>query len=191
MSQQYPIDAIKDRISCYDYAKKYLHLKVSAPGQRCAAAFRGGKNDSSLLINDRDWFDFASNTGGDVIDLCAQARHDGDFFRAVAELADLAGVTVGENSSSQVYREMADLARRFHQALTPTDREYLHSRRIDDATIDKLLIGRGLSHGLQDRITVPYWKAGRPCYLVGRATKAGQEPKYKKLFRSHTDRQTD
>lgn len=176
----YPIDQIKDRITCFEYAKRHLGLNIDRPGARCSSFRDNASNSTSLLIDERHWHDFGMGIGGDVIDLCAIAKGI-EFPQAVRELAALAGVEIVDRSTgaTRIYERISSLADEFHKALTPADRDYLHGRGITDETIGALKIGRGTSAGMQGRLVIPYWKAGRPCYLVGR----GENPKYKKLFR--------
>lgn len=191
---RYPIDRIKDRLSCVEYASRHLGLPVQKPGDRCVSFREGANNKTSLQIDERFWFDYAfpgpegMGLGGDVIDLCAWARHGGRLAPALRELAALTGLAPSQAASTHGtdLDALQEAAERFHAALTPEDREYLHKRGIGDETIDRLKIGRGSDwkwiHGLAGRIVIPYWVAGRVRYLVGRA-QGDEEPKYKKLWR--------
>ena len=79
------ISDIKERINVLDYARNVLGLPVRKPGDRCCS-LAGGSNPTALVIREDHFYDFKMGEGGDVIDLCAIARHGGDRG-AVARLA--------------------------------------------------------------------------------------------------------
>ena len=79
------ISEIKANTSVLDYARNILGLNVRVSGDRTYSLARG-HNPTCLVVYD-DWFyDFKTGQGGDLIDLCAIARHDGDRGKAIYEL---------------------------------------------------------------------------------------------------------
>ena len=187
-SHKYNLDRIKDSCSCVDVVQA-LGLNPQPDGRdgwRCRSFRAGAENPTSMYVTARWWCDFGGDEGergGDVIDLVAITSHGGARGPAIRDLAVQAGLSPSAVPVSLHFDQAHHLAEMFHVALLPEDREYLHARRITDATIDKLLIGRGTSSGLEDRITIPYWRAGRVVYLCGRATVPGDPTKYKKMSR--------
>ena len=185
MPKHYALETIKEKLDCVTFANRYLRLPVTAPGDRCVSFRPGARNPTSLLIDDRTWFDFGAGIGGDVIDLCAHAHHAGQLAPALAELSSILGLTPESPIPTQAHFDhIPEQVASWHTNLSPAHREYLHSRRISDETIDTLQIGTG-DHGQHaNRLIIPYWKAGRPVYLASR----GEDPKYKKHSRtSYTD----
>jgi P4 family phage/plasmid primase-like protien len=169
------ISEIKNRLTVFEYARSYLGLNVSEPGRRCKSFRPGADNPSSLLINERDWYDFGSGSGGDVIDLCAQARHGGSIPEAIHDLCKTLGI---QNRVTLNWDKLNNQAAYYHSKLRPEDRDYLHNRNITDKTIDDIMIGYAAKDGQwKNRLMIPYWKCGRIVYFVGR----GENPKYMKM----------
>ena len=190
----YDIQQIKQRISCLDYAQRN-GLPVRKDGDRCVSPLRAGaKNKNSFCVRNEYWFDFGTNTGGDVIDLAAMLNHKGDRGLAINELARLTGVINDTDYKDwkQATQRRVSLIQGWHEDLRAQDREYLHSRRITDATINRLRIGyTGLGtevivkgekkYGFAaGRIAIPCYKNGYTFSWVARATRDNQEPKFLK-----------
>lgn len=166
---------IKRRITVPDYARNVLGYNVNKPGQRWYS-LGGGTNKSCLELREYSFSDYKLGLYGDVIDLCAIARHNGDKGAAFRELAELTGVEDVRGCEKWQAKNNALYAQilKWHDALRPCDREYLHSRRITDAYADSLKIGFD-GH----RLVVPSWKNGRPVYYITRDLGEGG-PKYMK-----------
>lgn len=190
----YDIPLIKSRITCIDYAQR-MGLPIRKDGDRCTSPFRSGANNQSAFSVHRDyWHDFVSGDSGDVIDLCALAKHNGDRGHAMMELAGLTGVSSGDDYVDWVQRTQHRVStiQGWHEDLRPQDREYLYSRRIKEETIQRLRIGfTGLGVNLTingekvygfaaGRIAIPAYKNGYVVSWVARATKSEQTPKYLK-----------
>lgn len=79
MAKIYDFAAIKAAVSCNRYLADCGYEVKSG---RCAAAWRGGDNPSSVHVDGDKWFDHAIGKGGSVIDLCAEIETDGDVHRA-------------------------------------------------------------------------------------------------------------
>ena len=72
-------------MSLIDYARNILGWDVRNAGDRTYSLAKGA-NNTSLVVYD-DWFyDFKLGVGGDVVDLCALARHGRDREAAMQEL---------------------------------------------------------------------------------------------------------
>ena len=179
------IRQIKDRINCMDYARR-RNLPIAKPGDRCVSPLRpGADNKTAFVVYDDFFYDFVSQQGGDVIDLCALLDHNGDRRAAIHDLARLTGAEQ-ETARDWVKAtgQLNNLIQKWHEALNPEILDYLHSRRISDKTISTLKIGytgRGEPDGYcARRISIPYWKNGYVYSYAARATQSGQSPKYLK-----------
>ena len=81
------ITYIKDKYSVLEYARDVLGLPVKKSGDRCTSIAPGEHHTNNAFVVFNDWwYDFSAGNGGDVIDLCAVARHGGDKGAAIREL---------------------------------------------------------------------------------------------------------
>ena len=206
------IEEIKSKISCKDYMLREHGIEVT--GGRCKSFRSDAKNKTSLLCNERDWYDFGSGQGGDVIDMAAWDKFSGDKGRAINYLAEKWGLKNMLPKIEVIFRsylKILDLATEFYQkSLKDEHIEYLHSRGITDETIKALRIGWSenpcdflKSHGFTmeqisdsgilnfvNRLMIPYLRNGSANYLIGRSSVWGAYPssnpeaKYVKLFRN-------
>ncbi len=144
------IDTIKATVSCIDYMR--TEHGSTFTGNRTKSFRPDAKNPSSLLVNERDWYDFGSGVGGDVIDLAANDKFSGDIGRAIAYLAEKWNIVAESTKHEHVdvvfnsYRAILDLATRFFEtALWKPGHEcmirYLNGRGLTDDTIRALRIG--------------------------------------------------
>ena len=169
------IGYIKEKYSVLDYARDVLCLPVRKSGDRCVSLAPGSRNPTAMVVYDDWWYDFKQGIGGDVIDLCAQARHNGDKGEAIRELAGDYGFSTGWIEYTQ---NLGNKIAYFHSQLRESDRRYLYRRGIKKATADRLLIGYDAE---TDRLIIPYWKNGYAAYYVGRDRSGKPEAsKYKK-----------
>ena len=138
----YDLNHIKSRLSCVDYARQH-GLPIHKSGDRCASPFHAGKNKTSMIVYDQFWYSHSDQFGGDVIDLCALLKHDGNRGKAIRELARLTGCEEPENAAAwkSYTQNLGNAVAAWHQNLTDDDRDYLHARGITDATIDALMLG--------------------------------------------------
>ena len=188
------IPQIKARLSCLDYAQR-IGLPTRKDGDRCKSPIRTGADNASAFVVHTDyWYDFVEGKGGDVIDLSALANHNGDRGLAIIELARLTGALSDDDYDDwrQRTQRRVSLIQGWYEDLRPQDREYLHSRRITDETIDRLRIGytgQGTTvtvGGEQKhsfgacRIAIPAYKNGYVFSWVARATRPEPQPKYLK-----------
>lgn len=177
------ITKIKQRLSCLEYlSRQGIHIKS---GGRCVSPLRpGAKNPTSFYCEDDYWYDFGSATGGDVIDLAAQLKYNGDIGMAIRELSRELGIQ-SENVNSEWRADIQNLCNRtaaYHEALTAEDYQYLSERGLTREDADRLMIGRVTDGYLRGRLFLPYFKNGAVVYYATRAlpNSAFQENKYMK-----------
>ncbi len=177
------ITKIKQRLSCPEYlSRQGIHIK---PGGRCISPLRpGAKNPTSFYCEDDYWYDFGSATGGDVIDLAAQLKYNGDIGTAIRELSRELGIQA-ENMNSEWRADIQNLCNRtaaYHEALTADDYKYLAERGLTKEDADRLMIGRVTDGYLRGRLFLPYFKNGAVVYYATRALSGGafSENKYMK-----------
>ena len=177
------IQEIKQRISCIDYLARHgVHVRN---GGRCVSPLRpGAKNPTSFYVTNEQWYDFGSGYGGDVIDLAAQLKYDGDISRAIRALADELGIQRPQQEI-QWRDEIQQLCNRtaaYHAALTPSDYEYLTERGFTREDADRLMIGRVTDGYLKGRLFLPYFQNGAVVYYATRAMPGSgfQDNKYMK-----------
>lgn len=173
------INYIKETWDCISYARNILGMPVHNDGDRCVSFRPDAENPSSFVVFHDYWFDWGGNMNGDVIDLCAQARHGGDKGAAIRELAGDNFISYSANWAK--YTDDLDAKIwQWHSMLRQEDIDYLHSRRISDETIQRLRIGFD-PHSC--RLTIPYWKNGHAAYYISRDRSPEQDKsKYKKQF---------
>lgn len=166
------IETIKQRINCVDYARR-ANLPIFKPGDRCVSPLRDNADNKTAFVVYEDFFyDFVSRQGGDVIDMCAMLKHNGDRGKAICELASITGVDAKGYTNWVAYTQnLNNQIQKWHEALTQETAGYLASRHINRQTIDTLKIGQN-----NGRIVIPYWKNGYICYWISR----GEDPKYLK-----------
>ena len=191
------IDTIKSTVSCIDYMR--TEHGSTFTGNRTVSFRPGAKNPSSLLVNERDWFDFGSGIGGDVIDLAAADKFNGNIGRAIGYLAEKWNIAADKPEHVEVvfnsYRAILDLATKFYEeTLWKPEHEakirYLNGRGLTDDTIRALRIGWAdnpcpylIEHGFDmgqisetgitsfvNRIMIPYLRNGKTVYMIGRAS---------------------
>ncbi len=167
------ITDIKARYSVLEFARDVLGLPVKKSGDRCMSIAPGPhKTNNAFVVYENWWYDFSSGMGGDIIDLCAVAKHGGDKGAAIRELG-------GESSHWQEYTQnLCNKIAYFQGQLRESDRLYLYRRGIKKATVERLKIGYDPQ---EDRLIIPYFKNGYIAYYVGRDRSGNPEAsKYKK-----------
>ncbi len=168
------IAKIKEKYSVLEYARDVLHLPINKSGERCCSLAPDSHNPTALIVDNDWWYDFKLGCVGDIIDLCAYAKYDGDKGKAIRELA-------GQDYDWLDYtHEYNAKVAYFHSQLRDEDLGYLHKRRIKDETIKRLKIGYDAKN---ERLIIPYFKKGYVAYCIGR-DRSGQnkQPKYKKDY---------
>lgn len=188
------IEKIKDSITIPAYMQReYGRVPV---GNRMKSFRKDAKNSSSLLVNDRDWYDFGSGVGGDIIDLAAQDKFNGDKGQAIRYLSEAWNLVLPHDMPEievvfSSYLGILEATTEFYvESLQEKHIDYLHSRGLTDATIGELKIGwaenpceylkeKGYTQqqiadsGITQfyhRIMVPYLRNGKTLYFAGRAS---------------------
>ncbi|MBQ6772559.1 MAG: toprim domain-containing protein [Synergistaceae bacterium] len=156
---------IKAHHDCLTYARCILGWPVNNDGDRYISLAPGSDNPTALVLHIESWHDFKTGWGGDVIDLCAAARHDGDKGAAIRELGEGFKGSWDESDWKAKTQTLCNKIEFWHTQLRPEDIEYLHSRRINDETIERLKIGYDYQ---TQRIWIPYFKNGYAAYAAGR-----------------------
>lgn len=150
------IKRIKEKHSVFEYARTVLNIPLRKPGDRYKS-FGGGGNPTCVVFHEDWWYDFKLCMGGDVIDLCAVAKHDGDRGAAIRELG---GDDPGWRSYTQ---QLGNLCYKWHEGLRESDLRYLRRRGILVETVRRLKIGFD-----GERLVIPYWKNGYIAYYISR-----------------------
>lgn len=148
-------EEIKARVDIADLVSSYgYQLKHSGTDLWCCCPFHTEKTPSFKVNSATGRYHcFGCGESGDVFDFVM--KQEGlSFAEAIRKLAERAGVEIKEVVSEdtmrrrRLYSLMADLAIDFNKMLkspksndAEVAREYLKSRNIDDATVDKFLIG--------------------------------------------------
>lgn len=189
----YDIQLIKSRINCVSYAQQQ-GLSITKAGDRCVSPLRdGASNPTSFVVFDDFYYDYSAGAGGDVIELCAALSHGGDRGAAIRELARLTGVASDNADNTHEWLEYTKALNArtayYHSQLTDSDRDYLHSRGIDDAAISRLMIGRVTDGALKGRLFLPYFSGqdGYVCYYATRAMPDSAYPENKYMKQRRDD----
>ena len=169
---------IKEKYSVLEYARDILGLPIRKSGDRCVSLAPGSHNPTAMIVFNDWWYDHKQALGGDVIDLCAAARHGGDKGAAIRELAGDYGI---DNNWRQRTQERNDKIAYWHTQLRECDRHYMYRRGIAKETVNRLMIGYNAA---EDRLIIPYFKNGYVAYYVGRDRSGNLEEnsKYKKAY---------
>ena len=169
---------IKEHYNVLDYARYTLGLPVNKAGDRCMSIAPGPhKTNNAFVVYNDWWYDFSAGCGGDVIDLCAEAKHGGDKGAAIRELAGDYG-----GNWKQYTEQLCDKIAYFHSQLREQDKEYILKRGIKAETIERLKLGYDAK---EDRLIIPYFKNHYVAYYIGR-DRSGK-PDASKYKKAHLD----
>jgi len=160
---------IKEKINCYEYATKYLGIPCRSQSCRVKSPLQENGKNPALQINPEFFYDFSINKGGDVIDMCATYKHDGDISKAFRELNALLGIKY----SNKPQKHHTQAIETYSDAITPEAYQYLLKRGITRQTIKEQ--GVGFNDG---RIIVPAWHNGRVYNYIRCSMVAGSDRKY-------------
>ena len=165
------INSIKERVTVQSFAIDTLGITIQNTG-RGISPF-GGSNQTECAYYEKWFYDFKSGKGGDVIDLCALSKFNGNKGAAISFLSDMLGLSAEKNDKWVAYTQnLCNYIQKCHEELTQEQKEYLAKRKISQETISRLKIG-STKNG---RILIPYWKNSYISYFITR----GENPKYKK-----------
>jgi P4 family phage/plasmid primase-like protien len=194
------IEQIKETITVPAYMnREYGRTPVHGRMQ----SFRpDSKNKTSLMVNERDWYDFGSGLGGDIIDLAAYDKFNGDKGQAIKYLAHQWNIAIPHDQIEidivfQSYLGILSAVTEFYaNNLRSEHIDYLHSRGLTDATIGELKLGwaenpteylQGKGYTIQqisdsgvlnflNRIMIPYLRNGKTVYMAGRSSLWEESP---------------
>ncbi|MBR6901026.1 MAG: toprim domain-containing protein [Synergistaceae bacterium] len=155
---------VQDRYNIVGVAESLglrLHKVGSSFRADSIAGTGDGKDAFSVYPKDNTWYDFMLKIGGDITDLVAHVKYNGDKGAALRELMPEWTSEKVKVQISQREKFMQDIERWHNELLSNKThcvkaREYLHSRKITDETIKKLKIGVQAWNGTF-RILFPYW----------------------------------
>ena len=182
---------VQERYNILDVAKS-LNIRLKKVGSSYRSDSLdgdGGENALAFYESTNSWYDFKLQTGGDVTDLVAQVKFNGNIKEA---LNDLLPNREKHHISKELQAKKDFMANidRWHSHLFDKNwksgieaLEYLHRRGINDDTIKQLKIGIDYSFDNEWRIIVPYWdEAGKNVlYYTSRILNDNEHsPKYKK-----------
>lgn len=176
------IDEIKRNNPIVDTARR-LGLELHRAGReyRTYSIFSKGNNNTCTIINqDNNFFyDFKAQASGDVIDLVAELKFNGDKGAAINELSGGRAYIQNDEYKKYIQKLQADI-KECHAALRPEDIEYLTGRGLTREYIDKMLLGYDDN---VKRLIIPYFERGQVVYFCGRTTieVTKDNPKYEKL----------
>ncbi|MBQ3376917.1 MAG: hypothetical protein IJG62_01465 [Synergistaceae bacterium] len=161
------IDEIKRNNSIVDTARR-LGLELHRVGReyRSYSIYEPGKNDTCTIFNqDSEFFyDFKAGCGGDVIDLVAEVKFNGNKGEAINELSG--GKAYIQNDEYKKYvQDLQTYINKWHEALRPEDIDYLTGRGLTLECINKMLLGYNAK---EQRLIIPYFERGQVIYYCGR-----------------------
>lgn len=156
---------IQSKFSIVDVARD-LGIIVKKVGSsyraNCIDGTGRGENSLHFHENTNTWYDYCTQTSGDITDLVATVRFSGDKKQAIQYLMP----DWNSGRISEDLRQKNDFMRsieHMHSNIFDTSKkhcvralDYLHSRRITDDTIRELKIGVDPSCG-EFRILFPFW----------------------------------
>ena len=182
---------VQERYNILDVAKS-LNIRLKKVGSSYRSDSLdgdGGENALAFYESTNSWYDFKLQISGDVTDLVAQVKFNGNIKEALNDLLpnrEKHRVSEELKAKSQFMTNVE----RWHNNLFDTTRkssvnalEYLHRRGINDDTIKQLKIGIDYTFDNEYRIIVPYWdEAGKNVlYYTSRILNDNKKsPKYKK-----------
>jgi len=107
-TRYYKFDELRSAADCVEVAKS-LGLDVNRE-KRCAAKWRGGDNQTSVLLDKNGWHDFGTGEGGDVIKL-VQMVSNLDLQTAQEWLGDHLGI----EPAKRLIKETRDRTEELHR----------------------------------------------------------------------------
>lgn len=85
----YNFNDIKAKGDCIEFAR-HLGAEVG-PDNRCAAVWRNGTRESSVVLTKDTWYDHGRQEGGGILDLCAIAKFGGTSNEALQQAQEYLG----------------------------------------------------------------------------------------------------
>ena len=189
---------VQDRYTVKEIAEQLgIRLHRVGSDERANSIFGDGdegKDAFAVYQKSNTWYDFMERKGGDVTDLVAVVKFNGDRGAALRELMpewtpEKVKIQVSER------QEFMKTIERWHTDLFNPNKQasfralaYLHSRKITDETIKALKIGI-MPMGSTYRIVFPYWdESGKNVlYYTSRCydwSGHGEDPKAQKYMKA-------
>lgn len=151
------IEEIKTSVNIVDVISQYVHLSKTGSNYLGLCPFHNEKTPSFNVNGVKQFYHcFGCGKSGDVYKFIEDYKQV-SFMDAVVEVAEVSGITLAldkrvakVNPHQPIYDLHNQAARIYHTVLTSTEageqaREYLYSRGISDAIIERFSIGLSLS----------------------------------------------
>ena len=151
------IEEIKASVSVIDVISQYVHLSKTGSNYLGLCPFHDEKTPSFNVNGVKQFYHcFGCGKSGDVYKFIEDYKQV-SFMDAVVEVADIGGITLDldrretkANPNQPIYDLHNQAARIYHTVLTSTEageqaRDYLYSRGITDAIIERFSIGLSLT----------------------------------------------
>ena len=159
--------AVQEKFNIVNIARDLgLNVKKVGSSFRADSIDNSGRGENALALyqSTNSWYDFMLQTGGDITSLVAAVRFDGDIKQALHFLMpDFDNSKISRDIKQR--NDFLQSIELWHQNLINPDEnhpyqkralDYLHSRRINDSTIQQLKIGVRPFNG-SFRIVFPFW----------------------------------
>ncbi len=161
--------AVQERYTVREVAEQLgIRLHKVGGSLRSDSIFGSGEGHDAFAVypESNRWYDFMENKSGDVTDLVAYVKFNGDKKAALQELMpewNSEKIKIQKNQRDEFMKEIE----RWHADLMNPNKPYavramayLHSRKITDETIKEQKIGVA-PFGATYRLTFPYWDESR------------------------------
>ena len=187
--------AVNEKYDIVEVARDLgIRIKKVASGYRANSIANNGEGENAFAIypNSNSWYDFMLEIGGDVTDLVAYVKYNGDKGAALRYLMPewtsekvRVQISAQQKFNENIERWNSELFNSKNQ-ISVNALKYLHSRGLTDETIKALKIG--LHWGQFMQILFPYWDESKKnvlYYMTRRFDTLGKgenmkEPKYVK-----------
>ena len=170
-------DKLSDRLSIIQYCRVNFWDGISKPGDTIPSPISNGYN---LTVWDHYWMEDGPDClCGDIVDLCAAIKYDGDNGKAVQDLAHLTGLTCLwlPTSWQENVKSFGDGIVNYNSILSQKHRKFLNDYGINDMTIDRLFLGTISDIDTAGMLCIPHYKNGYFGYFT--ALDTADEKTYK------------
>lgn len=175
--------AIQEKYSILEIASELnIHLRNNRSDS--IALDGGGQNAFCVSPNSNRWYDFKLGYGGDITDLVAIMKYNGNKIEALKELApqeyrEKLDKIVADEKREQNYINLCfNTLQKQETEMARNALKYLHSRRITDETIKTQKIGFDLN---SNRVILPFLNddGTKSRFHTGRSLGAETDLRYK------------
>lgn len=194
---------LREKINLKEYCENELGMNFHESGNSYRTTLVTGGLNAFCIWKDTPeyWYNFATEEGGDIVDVCATMNHNGDKGEALKELTkkfltetehkeNLAEIENGIKERNEEQEKIKNAQKYFHSGQYTGIKhwpDYLHSRGLDDDDIKRLGLGFDVN---EFRLVIPYYDYDGVTVLTHNARRMpdsnGKEPsdneksKYKK-----------